>query len=70
MIAQRHSSVILICWSSHVGVYAGYQNYNGKSVPFLIDAANKDKDVVEQPVWKSNGYYKVIRLIRALPSAP
>ena len=52
----------LICWTGHVGIYSGIYDYNGTYRGFLIDAANSRRGVVEQPIWESNGSYKVIRL--------
>ena len=52
----------LICWTGHVGVYSGIYEYKGTYRGFLVDAANYDKGVVEQPIWESNGTYKVIRI--------
>ncbi len=52
----------LVCWSGHIGIYSGIYEYNGEYRGFLVDAANSRRGVVEQPIWPSNGTYKIIRL--------
>ncbi len=52
----------LICWSGHIGIYTGMYPYYGTERGFLVDAANPSKGVVEQPIWASNGSYKVVRV--------
>ncbi len=59
----------LICWYGHIGIYTGIFNYNGTMRGFLVDAANPSKGVVEQPIWPSNGDYKVIR-VNGVSSTP